>query len=711
MTNTQAINAQARTKTAYLSKEGYSLDNAGAAVHIYRDEDNFLLARLRLTNESGQKKILPMRQNASGGFELKEPPAPTAGKPIYNLDQLAKRPGDTVYFVEGEACADALMGIGMLATTSGAATSDEKADYTPLAGRTVICWPDNDQTGRDHMQRVGVKLGALGCEVATIDIDALGLEAKGDCADWLEQFATDNGRTAIAGDVAALMQGTPESQPDDLSCVNEDEPEKLTRAALDALAVLAPIEYEKVRVERAKAFKVRQSFLDSEVRKIQNAGKKDRLPFPEVFPHDDPVSPSDLLDDVKATIKRFIVLDDEQATAAALWTAITWFVNELKVMPLCIINAPEKACGKTQLLTVIGRMCYRPIPAANASPSALFRAVEAWKPTILIDEADTFFKDNDELAGLVNCGYSPDGYVLRSEAVGDSFEPKAFSVYSPKAIAGISLEKHLKDATMSRGVIIGLRRKLAGETVERLRYAEAGLFEDMSSRLARFAEDYAEQVRDSRPHMPDALSDREQDNFYPLLAVASTAGGRWLDAATTAALRLCNNIEPIVSLGTELLADIQTVFEQKRVNRISTADLLSALNEDDEAAWLTYNRGKPLAPRQLSRMLKQYGIESVQYRPSPYSNPVRGFTESQFSETFTRYLSTPEILPLHVTKPTEAIQGGACAVTDNEKCNVTHKQPVTAKPIQDGACNTVTDKTAILGASKGSPVKTDYARF
>lgn len=57
---------------------------------------------------------------------------------------------------------------------------------------------------------------------------------------------------------------------------------------------------------------------------------------------------------------------------------------------------------------------------------------------------------------------------------------KLFKVWGAKALAGIALEKHLPDATMSRAVIINMRRKLASETVERLRHAEAGLFERLA---------------------------------------------------------------------------------------------------------------------------------------------------------------------------------------------------------------------------------------
>lgn len=462
------------------------------------------------------------------------------------------------------------------------------------------------------------------------------------------------------------------------------------------LASLKPLEYERMRIEQAKAMSCRPAALDAMVkaaRSDESEGKK--LPFMEVEPHPEPIDPAKLLDEVADTIRQFIVLDTDQANAAALWCALTWFIDVVEVAPLAIINAPEKSCGKTQLLTVLGRMAYRPLPASNASPSALFRAVESWKPTILIDEADTFFRDNFELHGMVNAGYLRDGFVLRSEAVGDSFEPRMFSVFSAKALAGIALEKHLPDATMSRGIVFNLRRKLSHESVSRLRHADRDLFAGIAEKLARFALDYSQQVRLARPTLPESLSDRDQDNWDGLLAVASCAGVDWLARATEAALKLSGAGEKTVSTGNELLADIQHVFESKRVDKINFADLIQALCDDDEAGWSTYNRGKPITPRQVSKRLKEYGISSKPTRFA-YDGVQKGFEVNQFTDAFARYLENP-VFPVTRLQPSN---GGASSVTDGKSVTVTQSNQVTLKPSDSKGCNYVTGKTPILGGAK-----------
>lgn len=412
------------------------------------------------------------------------------------------------------------------------------------------------------------------------------------------------------------------------------------------LAALQPIEYDRVRKEQARAMRIQVSTLDDLVRAARNKNAvPENLPFMEVEPHPDPVDPSAVLDEVAGIIRQYVVLDQEQANAVALWIAMTWIIDVVNVAPIAIITAPEKACGKSQLLEVFGRLVYRPLPAASSSASFLFRAIEVWQPTILIDEADTFVKDNDELKGLVNAGHTrANAFVGRTIAVGDGHEPKLFRVWGAKAFAGISLEKHLPDATMSRGIVFTLRRKLAHETVARLRHADRDTFNALAAKLARFAEDYSAQVSSARPDLPDDLSDRAQDNWEPLLAIAGCAGPTWIERATKAALKLSSVSDNSTNAGNQLLADIQQVFAGHHDRKISSADLIAKLTQDEEKSWATYNRGKPIIPRQLAKLLAGYGIKSKTVRLDHATTP-KGYEFAQFEDAFARYLPPPGNLP------------------------------------------------------------------
>src|SRR5207244_576472 len=124
-------------------------------------------------------------------------------------------------------------------------------------------------------------------------------------------------------------------------------------------------------------------------------GQAVTLSDPEPWP--EPVDGADLLDALTRTFTRYVALVDGAATALALWTVHAHAHGAAPVSPLLALTSPEKRSAKTTMLTILGAVVPRPLTAASISPAAVFRAVERYAPTILLDEADTVFRVNDEL--------------------------------------------------------------------------------------------------------------------------------------------------------------------------------------------------------------------------------------------------------------------------------------------------------------------------
>ena len=140
--------------------------------------------------------------------------------------------------------------------------------------------------------------------------------------------------------------------------------------------------------------------------------------------------------------------------------------------------------------------------------------------------------------------------------------------------------------------------------------------------------------------MPSELSDREQDNWEPLFAVARCAGPRWLAKAREAALSIKGSTEEPQSMSNNLLADIREVLASYRDRYIPSAKLLELLFKDSEMGWDSYNRGFPLTARQLAKNLSSYGIRSKTVRMRDASTP-KGYEVREFEEVFKRYLGVP----------------------------------------------------------------------
>ena len=483
---------------------------------------------------------------------------------------------------------------------------------------------------------------------------------------------------------AAMVESMPTHAPDavtftETATKNDTDP---LSEAVNRLAKLSPLEYDKVRKEEAKNLGVRPGTLDAAVKSARKE-ESSESDFEEVEPWPEPVDGAELLTTIAATVRRFIICEPHTAQSVALWVAMTWFIEVIQVAPLAVITAPEKRCGKSMMLFLIGRLVSRPLMSSSISPSALFRSIDAWQPTLLIDEVDACLKDNEELRGLLNCGHTRDtAFTIR--CVGDDHTPKRFNVWGAKALSGIG---HVADTLMDRSIILELRRKLSHETVDRIRHAESGLFSELCSKLARFADDNRERVRLARPDLPPSLNDRAQDNWEPLLAIATVAGGDWFKIGTAAALKLSGGESLSLSIGTELLADIQEIFEHKKVDRIPSAELIKELCSDDEKPWATYNKGFQIKPRQLAGRLKGYGIHSKTIRIG-FGETPKGYEVSQFKEAFSRYI--PLTPPISATTPQISIQAVLPVADDPQRCGYV-ADVKTRKPASIQGCGVVAD--------------------
>ncbi|WP_456953117.1 DUF3631 domain-containing protein [Lysobacter sp. HA35] len=455
------------------------------------------------------------------------------------------------------------------------------------------------------------------------------------------------------------------------------------------LAKLTPLEYDSQRSASAKLLKVRPATLDKVVaaeraKGAPPAGGGRRLPFNDVDPWPFRVNAADVLDEMLATMRRYVVADACTLRAAVLWCAMTWFVAHATVLPIALITAPERECGKTTLLDVMGRFAFRALLAANISSAALFRCVEAWSPTLMIDEADAFLRESEELRGIVNSGHTlQSAKVVRTVEVNGNHEPRVFPTFCPRAIATIGRQHGTIE---SRSIVLGLRRALPGEVAERLRHADPAVFVDVQRKLARWARDDGLAFAKARPTL-QGLSNRDADNVEPLLALADLAGGDWPRLARDALLAITGNVRATPSVNEELLADVRAVFAANGVDRLSSEGLVEALTADVEGRWATLNNGRPITPRQLSQRLQTFKVAPKTVRIG--ERTLRGYLAVQFADAFRRYLRPSG--GAEGATPQQALSGEAFG----DSARATHAATVAdervREPLQYKGCGGVAD--------------------
>jgi putative DNA primase/helicase len=301
----------------------------------------------------------------------------------------------------------------------------------------------------------------------------------------------------------------------------------------------------------------------------------------------------------------------------------------------------------------------RPLRASSVTPSIVFRVIQQHRPTFLLDEADTFFKDDEALRGVLDSGHEAGDVFMRNVSVGDNFRPRAFRTYGACAIAVIGT---LHRTLIDRSIVIDLQRRLKNETIEHFRRKGAAAdLKVIAGKIARWVADHGEAVGAIEPALLEALDDRANDNWEPLFAIAAVAGGPWPERAQAAALggKVVDD-DDIGSRSLLILADIRDIFADEADDKISSANLIEKLCAIAEHPWNEYGRsGKPITQMELSSQLKRWGIKSRGVRIGE-STP-RGYLKSQFGDAWARYLPAP---------PSEVQQCNSATVMNNQRLTI-----------------------------------------
>jgi uncharacterized protein DUF3631 len=335
------------------------------------------------------------------------------------------------------------------------------------------------------------------------------------------------------------------------------------------------------------------------------------------------------LGDVEQFIRRYVVITDDQAVTLALWVLHTYVLDAADVTPYLLISSPEKRSGKSLLLDALEKLAHKPWRTVTPSAAVMFRTIEKDTPTLLLDEVDTIWgakaRDDDEaLRAVLNAGFRRRGSTV-PRCDGPKMRVRNFRTFCPKAFAGIPT--NVPDTVVDRSIPIHMSRKRREDQVERWRDGRVELVAEGVALVAVLGE--------KEPELPDELSDRAQDAWEPLLAIADYAGGEWpARAARNAAVSLMASEDEALPLGARLLGDIRDVFIMHPSNKMGTTELLDHLYMIEESGWGDWF-GKLITARKLSSLLKPYGIEPHKERD------WRGYYLGDFLDAFGRYLPEP----------------------------------------------------------------------
>ena len=346
-----------------------------------------------------------------------------------------------------------------------------------------------------------------------------------------------------------------------------------------------------------------------------------------------------LLDELFFFIRRFVLVTDAQATVLALWVIHTHALAAADLTPYLSIASAEKQSGKTRLLEVLKLLVANPWFTGRTSAAALVRKIASEGPTLLLDETDATFKQNQEyteaLRGILNSGYARGGCATLCVGKGSEQHVEDFPTFGAKALAGIG---RLPDTLSDRSIPIALKRKLPGAHVERFHSRQVEPEGRVPAhKCASWAQEHIEVLKRARPELPECLSDRRQDVVEPVLAIADQAAGDWPSRARMAIAQIFDGPgAEDQSIRVQLLTDIRRIFDEWQTDKMTTDDLIENLVKFESSPWAELNHGKPISRHGLSRFLKPFEIAPQVIRME--EKTPRGYRRDQFTDAWSVYL-------------------------------------------------------------------------
>ena len=354
-----------------------------------------------------------------------------------------------------------------------------------------------------------------------------------------------------------------------------------------------------------------------------------------------------VLDQMTQAFRRQVICSEHAVIASSLWTAATYGFQGGSIFPRLAITSATKRCGKSTLLATVAALASTPLKADNVSAAAVFRIIERCRPTLLADEVDAYLRQNDELRGVLNAGFEATGAVLRMVPKPDgTFDPAEFNVYCPVVLAGIG---GIPETVLDRSIVIPLERAAArgsGATgANRLapwrRRQLGALRQHLAPHLVAHAPAIEAALGRGVPPatMPHGLSDRAQDAWEPLLALADLAGGTWPQRARAAAVALSGSGDA-AGVRERLLADLREIIGADRsamaqqlrewlangrkgarptMSRYArSAELVLALHRMEGHGWTEFGKHRQgITPDSLATLLRPFNV-----RPTTQRVPV-----------------------------------------------------------------------------------------
>lgn len=319
-------------------------------------------------------------------------------------------------------------------------------------------------------------------------------------------------------------------------------------------------------------------------------------------------SKAGLLADIGDYLHRYVDLPDLFADLAAHYVLLSWVYDAFNELPYLRFRG-DFGTGKTRALIALGSICYKPFFASGASTvSPIFHVLEAFRGTLVLDEADFRFSDaTASLTKILNNGNVQGMPVLRTMSNHQrELNPRAYRVYGPKLLG---MRGRFSDVALESRFIT---HQTGGKTLRddipvQLPAALRTEAQALRNKLLAWRLRARAAVRPATEGLPTALSPRTRQVALPLFALMDDVGlrARFTESLLGQDVELQASRSPDVE--THLLAATLESFAASQTGSAPVADIAERFN-----ARAADDLGRPMSNRWVGGLLRsRLGVRTI----------------------------------------------------------------------------------------------------
>jgi len=503
--------------------------------------------------------------------------------------------------VEGEKDVENLRRMGFTATTSPMGAGKWKASYNKyLKNKEVILIPDHDQPGYQHCQKIGQSLRGIAGNIKWLDLPDL--EEKEDISDWIEKGNTKEKLLQLikeAPDFIFEKYDERESNEKPINIILKDRTKSIVP---DLIHLVGDQGRTKYLFCKNGQWLIEDYFIQDNKRYSPKQNLPIKILKPNIINRSLNLDIARLATEIDTFIKSYLEMPlDSDYLILSMWIFHTYLIENFNTTPILYFYG-VKETGKSRAGEVLNELAFRAQRLTSLTEATLFRSVELFKPTLIIDEIKLLGKGgNQGLADLMKTTYKRGLKVSRinlNKYGEDQIE--YFDTFSPLVIC---TTETIPDIIESRCILF-IMQKNSNPQIEKM--IDKKWANDLRERLTVFRANY---INKDLPEAQHIARGRLNEIMFPLYQSLLLFGPERKDEFIDTVKRIQKNKENEdgMSLEAEIVKAINDEYQQNHNKQFLTQSISKRLNE-------IRSENENISDRVVSSRIKRLGFDKIRFK-------------------------------------------------------------------------------------------------